>query len=93
MELGKLAGREFTLDEEAARIDIRGLSADSRRIEPGYLFAALAGTKSNGAQFITDALAKGAAAVHVKRHAELTQHDGRAVQPFGGRAAEESAAS
>ena len=43
--------------------DIAGLTADSRKVQPGFLFAALPGTKTDGRGFIKDALAKGAAAV------------------------------
>ena len=43
-----------------------GLTADSRRCEPGWLFAALPGAKADGAQFVADAIAKGAAAVLLK---------------------------
>ena len=43
--------------------DIAGLTADSRAIEPGYLFAALPGATFDGRNFIADALARGAAAV------------------------------
>jgi UDP-N-acetylmuramoyl-L-alanyl-D-glutamate--2,6-diaminopimelate ligase len=46
-----------------ADVAIRGLSADSRRIEPGFLFAALDGTKARGRDFIGDALRRGAAAL------------------------------
>ncbi|MCB1464338.1 MAG: UDP-N-acetylmuramoyl-L-alanyl-D-glutamate--2,6-diaminopimelate ligase [Nitratireductor sp.] len=63
MKLGKLAGEEFALDEAAAGLDIRGLSADSRAIVPGYLFAALAGSKADGGKFVGDAIARGAVAV------------------------------
>jgi UDP-N-acetylmuramoyl-L-alanyl-D-glutamate--2,6-diaminopimelate ligase len=41
----------------------RGLAADSRDVKPGYLFAALPGTKANGARFIADAVSRGAVAV------------------------------
>jgi len=44
-------------------LEIRGLSADSRKIGPGDLFAALPGTVSDGRRFIDDAVAQGAAAV------------------------------
>jgi UDP-N-acetylmuramoyl-L-alanyl-D-glutamate--2,6-diaminopimelate ligase len=40
-----------------------GLTSDSRKVKPGYLFAALAGTKTDGAQFVKDAVARGAVAV------------------------------
>ena len=42
---------------------ITGMTADSRRVKPGYLFAALKGTVTDGRQFIPDAIAKGAAAI------------------------------
>jgi UDP-N-acetylmuramoyl-L-alanyl-D-glutamate--2,6-diaminopimelate ligase len=44
-------------------IEITGLSADSRYIEPGFLFAALPGTNVDGAEFVSDAIENGAAAV------------------------------
>ncbi len=44
-------------------VAISGLTADSRKVKPGFLFAALPGTKVDGAQFIAQALAAGAAAV------------------------------
>lgn len=44
-------------------IDIQGLTADSRQVRPGYLFAALPGTKEDGSTFISDAIGRGARAV------------------------------
>lgn len=44
-------------------VPITGLTADSRRVLPGYLFAALPGTQADGRKFIADAVASGAAAV------------------------------
>jgi len=43
--------------------EITGLSADSRRIRPGFLFAALQGEKFDGRAFIRQAIDAGAAAV------------------------------
>ncbi len=43
--------------------DITGLTSDSREAKPGYLFAALAGSRTDGVRFIDDAVAKGATAV------------------------------
>ena len=40
-----------------------GLTSDSRQVRPGYLFAALAGTRADGAQYVKDAVARGAVAV------------------------------
>jgi UDP-N-acetylmuramoyl-L-alanyl-D-glutamate--2,6-diaminopimelate ligase len=42
---------------------IRGLTADSREVKPGFLFAALSGTKTDGSRFIEDAVKRGAVAV------------------------------
>jgi UDP-N-acetylmuramoyl-L-alanyl-D-glutamate--2,6-diaminopimelate ligase len=44
-------------------LDITGVSEDSRRIGPGGLFIARAGTKADGIQYVADAKAKGAVAV------------------------------
>ncbi len=42
---------------------IRGVAVDSREVKPGYLFAALPGTRIHGATFIHYALSLGAAAI------------------------------
>jgi UDP-N-acetylmuramoyl-L-alanyl-D-glutamate--2,6-diaminopimelate ligase len=46
-----------------AEVEITGLTADSREVAPGYLFAALRGSSADGAKFVPDALARGAVAV------------------------------
>jgi UDP-N-acetylmuramoyl-L-alanyl-D-glutamate--2,6-diaminopimelate ligase len=46
-----------------ADLEIRGLTADSRAVQPGFLFAALPGSRADGRNFIDDALARGAIAV------------------------------
>ena len=46
-----------------ASIEFAGLASDSREVKPGYLFAALPGSKANGAAFVKDAVARGAIAV------------------------------
>lgn len=43
--------------------EITGLTADSRQVKPGWLFAALPGVKTDGAAYIDAALNAGAAAV------------------------------
>jgi len=48
------------LDHDPA---IRGLTADSRQVGPGFLFAALPGAKADGRAFIGAALAQGAVAI------------------------------
>ena len=44
-------------------LDITGLTADSQSVEPGFLFAALPGSKVDGRTFIDEAVDRGAAAV------------------------------
>jgi UDP-N-acetylmuramoyl-L-alanyl-D-glutamate--2,6-diaminopimelate ligase len=44
-------------------VPITGLTADSRRVAPGFLFAALPGARIDGRGFIADAVASGAAAI------------------------------
>lgn len=62
MELNELIGPGAALPNGDG-VDIAGLTADSREVAPGYLFAALPGVNVDGAKFIADAVAKGAAAV------------------------------
>jgi UDP-N-acetylmuramoyl-L-alanyl-D-glutamate--2,6-diaminopimelate ligase len=47
----------------AAALEISGITADSRRVAPGYLFAALPGSRTDGRAFIAEAVSRGAAAV------------------------------
>jgi UDP-N-acetylmuramoyl-L-alanyl-D-glutamate--2,6-diaminopimelate ligase len=47
----------------AGGVDIAGITADSRKVAPGWLFAALPGQHGDGRRFIADAVARGAAAV------------------------------
>lgn len=42
---------------------LKGLTEDSRLVQPGYLYAALPGTKQNGTAFVTDAVTRGASAL------------------------------
>lgn len=44
-------------------VEITGLASDSRAVEPGFLFAALPGTRTDGRAFVRDAIAKGATAI------------------------------
>jgi UDP-N-acetylmuramoyl-L-alanyl-D-glutamate--2,6-diaminopimelate ligase len=50
-------------------IEVSGITADSRAVKPGIIFTALAGSRADGAQFIADAVAKGAAALVVSEQA------------------------
>jgi len=63
MKLQMLVGPETTAPSGCEGTEIAGLTADSREVMPGWLFAALRGVKADGAQFIEGAVAKGAAAI------------------------------
>ncbi len=50
-------------NKEMANVDICGLTADSRTVQPGYLFAALSGTQADGKAYVGQAIENGAAAI------------------------------
>jgi UDP-N-acetylmuramoyl-L-alanyl-D-glutamate--2,6-diaminopimelate ligase len=52
-----------TLAPELAKLGIEGLDYDSRRVAQGFLFFAFAGSRVDGRQFASDAVARGAIAV------------------------------
>ncbi len=57
-----------------AALDIKsfsGLTQDSRAVKPGYLFAALPGSKADGSQYIGDAVKAGASAVLAGKGAKV----------------------
>ena len=55
--------------------EIGGLTADSRKVRPGDLFAALPGTHADGRDFIADAVKRGARAVLAPRGTALGETD------------------
>jgi UDP-N-acetylmuramoyl-L-alanyl-D-glutamate--2,6-diaminopimelate ligase len=63
MTLGELIGPETALPADLAALPIAGLAADSRQVQPGYLFAALSGVNTDGARFIADAVSRGASVI------------------------------
>ncbi len=63
MKLHMLVGPETSAPSGCGGIEIAGLTADSRKVLPGWLFAALRGAKADGTQFIPGAIARGAAAI------------------------------
>ncbi len=75
--LGDLCGGALPVG--SGEMPITGLTADSREVEPGYLFAALAGTKTDGARFVADAVARGATAVLAGEGVALYVPEGVAV--------------
>jgi UDP-N-acetylmuramoyl-L-alanyl-D-glutamate--2,6-diaminopimelate ligase len=61
MKLQSLAGADTPAG--CGEVDIAGITADSRQVRPGWLFAAVAGSKTDGARFVPEAVGKGAAAI------------------------------
>ena len=57
---GKVGKNAMQASPKSTFENFTGLASDSREVKPGYLFAALPGTKVNGAEFVKDAVARGA---------------------------------
>lgn len=45
------------------KVEVKGIAADSRRIQPGFLFVAVSGGEKNGADYITQARDRGAVGI------------------------------
>ena len=58
-----LAGVEADAPADSFGVEIRQVTCDSRRVQPGALFFALHGAKADGNAFVRDAVARGAAAI------------------------------
>jgi len=79
MLLEDLATDALTLPDGAGRIEVAGLSSDSRQIGPDFLFAALPGTASDGASFAGDAMDRGAGVILASRSASIDIKPGIAI--------------
>ena len=58
VRLSQLVARDLAVDPM-----IEGVTADSRKVKPGFLFAALPGSQADGLAFVPSAVAAGAVAV------------------------------
>jgi UDP-N-acetylmuramoyl-L-alanyl-D-glutamate--2,6-diaminopimelate ligase len=76
MLLGELATANMMLPDGAGEVEITAISADSRAVGRGALFAALSGSTTDGARYVADAVARGAAAVLVASDAEIGEDVG-----------------
>ena len=54
---------EAAIGARQAVIEVAGITADSRKIKPGFLFVAVSGAKTDGAHFARQAVAAGAVGV------------------------------
>ena len=65
MRLSDVLPPEIIAPVEAGGIDVKGITAASSAVGPGWIFAALPGAKTDGARFIPDAIQRGASAIVV----------------------------
>src|SRR5262245_42343670 len=63
MKLRDLFDGDAAIEPQAAALDVKGLSVDSRAVKPGDLFFALAGSKTDDSRFIEAASKSGAVAI------------------------------
>lgn len=63
MKLADLLPKDARLDPRFAGIEISGVTSDSRAVQPGNLFVAVPGTKTDGWRFVSQAVSAGAVAV------------------------------
>ena len=63
MQLKDLASLLRVPDDKVGALEITGLTSDSRKVAPGFLFAALKGARADGAAFIAEAVSRGAAVI------------------------------
>lgn len=61
--LSSLLPEGVVAPSHAAELQVTGLALDSRKVEPGFVFAALPGVKTDGRHFIPMAIEKGAVAI------------------------------
>lgn len=65
MRLQDVVPAGVAVSQDARDLEINGITASSASAGPGMIFAALPGAKTDGALFIPDAIAQGAAAILV----------------------------
>jgi UDP-N-acetylmuramoyl-L-alanyl-D-glutamate--2,6-diaminopimelate ligase len=70
MKLRELLPPDAEIVAAGGDLDCAGVTADSRAVKPGDLFAAIAGGKTDGLRFVDQALAAGAVAVMAERRPE-----------------------
>jgi UDP-N-acetylmuramoyl-L-alanyl-D-glutamate--2,6-diaminopimelate ligase len=61
---------EAATDKRVDAIEAEGVTADSRKVKPGFLFVAIAGAKADGAHFARQAVCAGAVAVAAEQRPE-----------------------
>ena len=88
MKLSKLLERQqYELLQGSIETEIADIAYDSRKIRPGMLFVAIAGTVVDGHKFIPDVINRGASAIVVEKDTVIDNPDVTVVKVDNGRAA------
>jgi UDP-N-acetylmuramoyl-L-alanyl-D-glutamate--2,6-diaminopimelate ligase len=70
-----LDGLAHRTDRGSLAQPVAGVTADSRKVEAGYVFVAITGAKTDGRRFIAEAVARGAVAIVQQPPAEVALPD------------------
>src|SRR5688572_20341871 len=70
MKLNDLAGL-LSAEGGVSAAEVTGVTSDSRKVAPGMVFVAVAGSKADGASYAADAAKRGAAAIIAAKSAAL----------------------
>src|SRR5690606_42085554 len=70
MKLNDLAGLLSAEGGGTAAAEITGVTSDSRKVVPGMVFVAIAGSKADGASYAADAARRGASAIVAAKRSE-----------------------
>jgi UDP-N-acetylmuramoyl-L-alanyl-D-glutamate--2,6-diaminopimelate ligase len=76
MKLRDLLSANARYEKRFDALGISGITADSRTVKPGFLFAAVPGTKADGLSFVPPAISAGAVAVLAERRPDGPLPDG-----------------
>jgi UDP-N-acetylmuramoyl-L-alanyl-D-glutamate--2,6-diaminopimelate ligase len=71
MKLNDLAGL-LSAEGGVSAAEVTGVTSDSRKVAPGMVFVAVAGSKADGASYAADAAKRGAAAIVADRKASVS---------------------
>jgi UDP-N-acetylmuramoyl-L-alanyl-D-glutamate--2,6-diaminopimelate ligase len=83
MKLREILPPDAEIDTRYAELEIGGVSADSRAVQRGDIFVAIAGGKNNGLAFVEPALAAGAIAIVAERQPQVPIPEGVAAVQVG----------
>lgn len=78
---------EYKLVQGTTDTEVTDIAYDSRKIQPGMLFAAIEGTVVDGHKFIPDVIQKGASVIVVEKDVEVADSSVTVVKVDNGRAA------